>query len=271
MATAILVDGAFFIKRFRSLEPENAYNAQRAAECMHRWALAHLSPPPAKRESSRPRQPKRELYRIFFYDCPPLEKKLHNPISKRSVDFAKSDEARFRLELHKALHSKRKVALRLGHLSADTRWTIKPEKIEQLLKGRMLFSELTADDVKVETRQKGVDMRIGVDVASLAFKRQVDQIVLIAGDADFVPAAKLARREGIDFILDPMHRSIPDSLNEHIDGLRSTCPKSSRTRLSAVTGQSAPAENSESAGSASQGNTQEAPHQAAAEHQLQPA
>jgi uncharacterized LabA/DUF88 family protein len=68
-------------------------------------------------------------------------------------------------------------------------------------------------------------MRIGVDVASLAFKKQVDQIVLIAGDADFVPAAKLARREGIDFVLDPMWRNIPTGLMEHIDGLRSTCPK----------------------------------------------
>ncbi len=28
---------------------------------------------------------------------------------------------------------------------------------------------------------------------------QIDQIILIAGDSDFVPAAKLARREGIDF------------------------------------------------------------------------
>lgn len=201
---------------------------------MHRWALAHLSPPPQRRrdpgETQRSLQPKRELYRIFFYDCPPLAKKLHNPISKRSIDFAKSEEARFRLELHKALHSKRKVALRLGHLSTDTRWTIKPEKIEQLLKGKMQFSDLTEADVKVDTRQKGVDMRIGVDVTSLAFKGQVDQIVLIAGDADFVPAAKLARREGIDFILDPMHRSIPDSLNEHIDGLRSTCPKTPRAK-----------------------------------------
>jgi uncharacterized LabA/DUF88 family protein len=32
----------------------------------------------------------------------------------------------------------------------------------------------------------------------------VQQIVLISGDEDFVPALKLARREGIDFILDPM-------------------------------------------------------------------
>ena len=38
----------------------------------------------------------------------------------------------------------------------------------------------------------------------MSYKRQVDQIVLVAGDSDFVPASKLARREGIDFILDPL-------------------------------------------------------------------
>ena len=40
MATAILVDGGFFIKRFRSLQPDNAFDPQRAAECIHRWASA---------------------------------------------------------------------------------------------------------------------------------------------------------------------------------------------------------------------------------------
>jgi len=34
-----------------------------------------------------------------------------------------------------------------------------------------------------------------------------------------VPAAKLARREGIDFILDPLHSPIKPDLFEHIDGL----------------------------------------------------
>ncbi|MFD2722216.1 NYN domain-containing protein [Ignatzschineria indica] len=47
-------------------------------------------------------------------------------------------------------------------------------------------------------------MKIGIDISSLTLKKLVKQIILIAGDADFVPAAKLARREGIDFILDPM-------------------------------------------------------------------
>ena len=68
-------------------------------------------------------------------------------------------------------------------------------------------------------------MRIGLDIASLSYKKQVDQIILIAGDSDFVPAAKLARREGIDFILDPMEATIRDDLFEHIDGLQSCWKK----------------------------------------------
>ncbi len=50
-------------------------------------------------------------------------------------------------------------------------------------------------------------------------KKQVDQIILIAGDSDFVPAAKQSRREGIDFILAPMGATIKADLYEHIDGL----------------------------------------------------
>lgn len=75
-------------------------------------------------------------------------------------------------------------------------------------------------------------MKIGIDIASLAYKKQIDQIILISGDSDFVPAAKLARREGIDFILDPLWASIKPNLHEHIDGLRSN-----RKKLPAVSSQ----------------------------------
>lgn len=149
---------------------------------------------------------------------------MHNPITKRSVDFSKSKEAIFRRELHERLRRKRKLALRLGTL-AHAEWALKPNVEIDLLKGKRSFEELTEDDVALDVRQKGVDMRIGLDISSLTFKKQVNKIVLIAGDADFVPAAKLARREGIDFVLDPMWLRIPNELNEHIDGLRSVCQK----------------------------------------------
>jgi uncharacterized LabA/DUF88 family protein len=215
LPTAILIDGGFFVKRFRRIEPHNEYNAERAADSAFRWALSHL----------KQGTEKRNLYRIFFYDCPPIEKKMHNPISGKCIDFGKTDEAVFRKSLHELLRHKRKVALRLGHLSEMATWTASPECIEDLLKGKKTRADLTAEDLFPNVRQKGVDMRIGIDISSLALKHQVDQIVLIAGDADFVPAAKLARREGIDFVLDPMWSGVPSNLNEHVDGIRSVCPK----------------------------------------------
>tara|TARA_X000000950_G_C13603865_1_gene532504 strand:+ start:442 stop:666 length:225 start_codon:yes stop_codon:yes gene_type:complete len=71
-------------------------------------------------------------------------------------------------------------------------------------------------------------MKIGLDIATLAFKEQVEQMILIAGDSDFVPAAKFARKEGVDFILDPMLNNIDSTLHEHIDALM-TIKNMSRT------------------------------------------
>jgi len=223
MPTAILIDGAYFVKRFRGLDLDNAFNAERAADCAFRWAVAHLV------EHGRGRARRvRDLFRIYFYDCPPLMKRLQNPISGKGVSFGSSEEAVFRLQLHERLKTKRKVALRLGTLASANPWTIKPHVIQSLLKGQLRLEDLTDSDVVPDVRQKGVDMNIGVDIVTLALRKHVDQIVLVAGDADFVPAAKMARREGIDFILDPMWQPVSASLQEHIDGLRSTARRRRR-------------------------------------------
>lgn len=68
-------------------------------------------------------------------------------------------------------------------------------------------------------------MKIGLDISTMTLKKQVDTIVLVTGDSDFVPAAKLARREGVEFILDPMWQAINTDLNEHVDGLASGLDK----------------------------------------------
>ena len=46
----------------------------------------------------------------------------------------------------------------------------------------------------------------------MAFKQRVDQVVLISGDAGFLPAAMLTRQEGIDFVLDPVWQDVPEDL-----------------------------------------------------------
>lgn len=120
------------------------------------------------------------------------------------------------------LATKRKVALRLGELlESSAGYILKQDALKRLCRKIISIDDLTEDDFQLEIQQKGVDMRIGLDIASLAQKQLVDQVVLIAGDSDFVPAAKHARREGIDFILDPMWHTIKSSLNIHVDGIRS--------------------------------------------------
>lgn len=94
--------------------------------------------------------------------------------------------------------------------------------MKKLCKGSLKIEDLTDENCSLQIDQKGVDMKIWLDIASLAYKKQVNQIVLISGDSDFVPASKLARREGIDFILDPLGAPIKEDLSLHIDGLR-TC------------------------------------------------
>ncbi len=218
MSTAIFVDAGFFLKRFRHVYPTiKKYDAILAARTLHKMCLDHLT--------QRGDVERRELYRIFVYDCPPLTKKAHTPLEKVAIDFGKSDTAAFRTAFHSELKCLRKVALRLGRLQDGGGWRIKPPVLSAILKKERKFEDLTDHDFEYDVRQKGTDMRIGLDIASVAYKRQADQIVLVAGDADFVPAAKLARREGIDFILDPMWNPIAPDLHEHVDGLKSTCPE----------------------------------------------
>jgi uncharacterized LabA/DUF88 family protein len=216
MPTAILIDGSFFLKRYRRLVELGSQDAPATvAEQLMSWALAHLNY----------HGDKRNLYRIFFYDAPPLQKRVHRPISQKSLDFSKTPEALFRLALFDELRKRRKLALRLGELADHGGWMLKQDIQKQLLHGEISRDQLLDEHFSYHVTQKGVDMRIGLDIAALAYKQQADQIILMAGDSDFVPAAKLARREGIDFILDPMWQPIPAALHEHIDGLRSTCPK----------------------------------------------
>ncbi|HEY4210192.1 MAG TPA: NYN domain-containing protein [Steroidobacteraceae bacterium] len=218
MSTAVFVDAGFFLKRFAAVYPgKNSGDAVSVAKTLHEMALDHLK--------QRGDVERKDLYRIFVYDCPPLLKKAQHPITGRALDFAKTQTAQFRLEFHHQLKCLRKVALRLGRLQDRRGWRIRPDRLKALLQDKIELKDLTDADFVYDVNQKGTDMRVGVDIASVAYKKQADQIVLVAGDSDFVPAAKLARREGIDFILDPMWSQIADDLHEHVDGLRSTCPR----------------------------------------------
>ncbi len=210
MKTAILVDGGFYRKRAMMIWGDKS-SKERADE-LNNYCWRHLDE----------KDQKHDLYRIFYYDCHPMEKKLYHPFKKCQIDFSKTDVYTWTELFFEELKKKRKFALRMGSLSeAQAHYSIRPDIVKKLCNGKVTFDELTERDFMLNVDQKGVDMKIGIDIASMAYKRQVEKIVLIAGDSDFVPAAKLARREGIDFVLDPMGAPIKPDLFEHIDGLRS--------------------------------------------------
>lgn len=216
VVTAVMVDAGFFVKRSRALF--GPLSPEAAARKLHRTALDHLHDARGRRAA--------RLYRIFVYDAPPAAWIGHTPITRRAIELAETPVAKWRRDFHRTLKGLRKVALRLGEVPiAHAHWQLHLQTLKALLNGKRQWSELSDDDFKLDLRQKGVDMRLGLDIASLAYKRLVSQIVLVSGDADFVPAAKLARREGIDFVLDPMWATIRADLYEHIDGLRSVCPR----------------------------------------------
>ena len=208
---AILVDGAFYRRRAQIMLGE--VSPEDRAEELWKYCIKHLF---NDNEIF-------SLYRIFYYDCPPMTKKLYHPFLKTEIDYSKSELYKWMEKFLKELKRRRKFAIRLGKLADDqAHFSIRPNVIKKLCNGSKKFEELVEQDFCLNVTQKGVDMKIGLDIASLAFKKQVDKIVLISGDSDFVPAAKLARREGIDFVLDPLFNPIKPDLFEHIDGLH-TC------------------------------------------------
>lgn len=213
MKAAILVDGGYYRKIVSKAFGEK--NGVDTANELIKYCMRHL------KESRGKTDVYFELYRIFYYDCPPLDESIYNPLTQKTINMKKHPHYEWMNSFLKELTKKRKVALRLGRQSGPgNTYTLKPEVVKKLLQKQLTLEDISEKDLFLNSIQKGVDMKIGVDIASLAYKKQVDKIVLIAGDSDFVPAAKLARREGIDFVLDPLGRKIKADLFEHIDGLR---------------------------------------------------
>lgn len=206
--TAILVDGGYYRKRAEALWGRRT--PQQRANELYTYCMMHISLP----------EDPRDLYRIFYYDCPPMKRKLIHPLDQSEINFADGIGTKWTEEFYEALSTKRKVALRMGALAENVAYyTFKREVVEDILSQKRDLSSLTKADFYLEVKQKGVDMRIGLDVASVAVGRYVDQIVLIAGDSDFLPVAKMARRNGVDFILDPMRQRPKRELLEHVDGI----------------------------------------------------
>ena len=212
--TAILVDGGYYRKRATALWGKK--NAVERANELFSYCLLHISEPDEPRD----------LYRIFYYDCPGLTRQITHPLTGRVTDFSTGAGTQWTKEFFDNLATKRKVAIRRGELAENqAEYVLKATSLNALLRGAKTVQELTEGDFRLDVKQKGVDMRIGLDATSIAMGKLANQIVLIAGDSDFLPVAKIARRSGIDFILDPMKQMPKANLQEHVDGIETFTDK----------------------------------------------
>jgi uncharacterized LabA/DUF88 family protein len=125
------------------------------------------------------------LIRILYYDCPQYRGYQRLPVSGTMKSFAAADE------WMEDLASRELFAVRRGTL-AFRGWV--PRKTP------IAGHTLTDEDFKPNFEQKGVDMRIGLDIAVICKERRIDRILLVSADSDLIPAMKYARISGLQIV-----------------------------------------------------------------------
>ncbi len=202
--TAVLLEGGFVRKRLRQV-------TKRAITASEARPLA---------EGLLDSQSE-ELFRVYFYDCAPCEDSTTHPISGKPLNLRSTRAFRDNYAFQQALCKTEQMALRRGEL-AFRGWRLTPNATRDLIQNGP--RTLRDEDVEMNLNQKGIDMEIGLDVAWLSIKRIVDRIVLCTGDRDFVPAMKLARREGVQVVLATLGATVHATLSEHADFVREQMP-----------------------------------------------
>jgi uncharacterized LabA/DUF88 family protein len=134
-------------------------------------------------------------------------------LSNQKINFSQTPMVARSRTLLEELAKQNFMALRLGELVFEG-WEVSPKKLAQA-SGESV--QIKAEDLKPKISQKGVDMRIGMDIAALTLKKQVQTIVLVTGDSDFIPAMKFARREGAQLFLCPLGQKVKPAMREHCD------------------------------------------------------
>ena len=161
------------------------------------------------------------LLRIYFYDCPPATGIYNYPISKKPYDLETTPAYKYGTQLLADLKRSDFFAVREGILKISG-WKLR--NIQKSLKaGNTTFKD---KDFALNMVQKGVDVKIGIDMAWISFEKISERILFVTGDSDFIPAIKLARRNGIQVFLLSLNHGILDNLKENVDVLDESSLKS---------------------------------------------
>ena len=182
---AILLDGGFVTKKLQERHKRSATADDVVALCDEIRGHEELV--------------KYELLRSYFYDAPPSLETLPFPVSGTPYELAKTERAKHAQSLYDQLELRPGFALRMGETRLTPQgWKLKPKSVQQLVKQERGLEDR---DFLLDINQKGVDIRIGLDMARLALRDLVRAVVVVTADSDFVPAFKFVRREGVKVML----------------------------------------------------------------------
>jgi uncharacterized LabA/DUF88 family protein len=196
---AILLDGGFVTKKLQGKLKRFPSAADVQQECERIIKSPHLT--------------ERDLLRIYFYDASPAKDRLKNPVDGSGLDLSATNEFKLHISLLDTLELMPNFAVRKGDLVVHG-WRLGNKALEDMMKTPRIP---VAKDFVPDLEQKGVDLRIGLDIARLALREMVDFIVVVTGDSDLVPAFRFARREGVRVILDHMGHGVRRDLKAHAD------------------------------------------------------
>lgn len=196
----ILIDGGFFIQKFK----ERTGGKFPTADDIEAEVATIMSKTQEKTGSDC----KDVLFRVYYYDCTPFDGKVKKPGDTQETDYSLTSAYSVKQMVLKNIAQKERFAVRLGELSFDG-WN--ENKIIDKNSGKETIEYFP------KLRQKGVDMKVGLDMAYMALKRIVDKVVLVAGDSDFVAPMKFVRKEGIQVYLYSMGHKVKSQLVEHSD------------------------------------------------------
>lgn len=158
-----------------------------------------------------------KIGKILFYDAYPFIGKGEHPITG-PIDFSQTPLIKKKDSFLKSLKLTPEISTRLGRSAWQAgQWQLDVNKLGELIAGEIEVKDLQPNDIYPDIRQKGVDIQVGLDVATICFKKQADKVVLIANDADYVPAVQLLREEGIKVVLDPLWTRAAEDLRENVD------------------------------------------------------
>lgn len=201
---AVLIDGAFFYRKVG----KKLRRAPRADDVIMYCNM--LRGHELLREMT--------LLRIYYYDARPATGRLQNPISGQGLDLGTTKVHRRNTAFFQSLELKPDISFRSGE-AVTYGWRLSKDTLKSLEEGRKTVKDLDGDDFIPNIEQKGVDLRIGLDMARLSLRNLVDVIVVVTGDSDLVPAFKFARREGVRVYLDHMGHGVKNELKVHTDAI----------------------------------------------------